>query len=190
MFVAWTLNGADVNNPQTTITMNQPYSAVAKYEKQYYVQVSSQYGTPTGSGWYDEGSTATIQVENQLPEQGGWGSLGANWVFDHWSTGGSADPSTVTVDSAKSINAVWRENLTTPIIVLLLIAIAALGLAAFIFRGRIKTTEKTQPIAAPKGAQVESAATAATPIQILQERYARGEITHDEYHNMLKDIKE
>jgi hypothetical protein len=145
VFVAWTLNGADVSNPQTTITMNQPYSAVAKYKKQYYLDVRSDYGSPTGSGWYDEGSTATIQVEKQVPEQGGWGALGANLVFDHWSSGDSADPARVTVDSPKAINAVWRENLTTPIIILLLVALAVAVLLFLALRGRMGTTRAVQP---------------------------------------------
>ncbi len=34
----------------------------ALYKKQYKITVESEYGTATGSGWYDEGATATISV--------------------------------------------------------------------------------------------------------------------------------
>jgi hypothetical protein len=186
IFVAWNLNGQDVNSPQTTITMDQPYTAIAKYNKQYAVQVKSDYGNPTGSGWYDDGSTATIQVESDAPAHDAWAALGAKLVFDHWSVGSTANPASITVDSPKTIVAVWREDMTTPIVIIVLIFLALVVAVVLARRrgiGKSASTSPTQTGMKPKPEGEDATG-------ILKKRYASGEISREEYQKMLKDLGE
>jgi hypothetical protein len=187
MFVAWNLNGANVNSPQTTITMDQPYTATAVYHKQYYVEVKSDYGNPTGSGWYDEGSTATVQVESELAAHDAWQALGSKMVFDHWSVGGStSNPASITVDSPKTVEAIFREDMTTPTVVIILLLLALIAAAVLARRRGIRTnigTTLTKTKLTLKPQRPEEA-----PTQILRKRYASGEISREDYQKMLKDL--
>lgn len=176
MFVAWNMNGENVNSPQTTITMDQPYTATAVYHKQYYVEVKSDYGNPTGTGWYDEGSKATLQVENEVPTHDTWQALGGKLVFDHWSVGSTANPASITVDSPKTVAAIFREDMTTPTVVIILLLLALIAAAVLARRRGIRgmdigtTLTKTKLKLKPQG-------TEEAPTQILRKRYASGEIS-------------
>jgi uncharacterized membrane protein len=196
VFVAWTLNGADMNTAQTTITMNQPYSAIAKYTKQYYVDVRSDYGNPSGSGWYDEGSKATIQVDKELPLDGLSGALGGKRVFDHWSGAGTASGANIaeiSVDAPKLVAANWSVDMTWPYVIMVLLVSAIVVVILALFRPRIKraTTEaETKREAAEDGPATKAKEEAGQmePLKILERRYASGEITREEYRRIKMDL--
>lgn len=186
MFVAWNLNGADVNSPQTTITMDQSYTAAAVYHKQYYVEVKSDYGNPTGTGWYDEGSKATVQVESEGPTHDAWQALGAKLVFDHWSVGATSNPASITVDSPKTVAAIFREDMTTPTVVIILLLLALIAAAVLARRRGIGTNMGTT--LTKTKLKLKPQRTEETPTQILRKRYASGEISREEYQKTLKDL--
>jgi hypothetical protein len=80
-------------------------SYTAMFKAQHHVSVSSEYGSVSGSGWYDEGSTAMISVTPEVTDFGN----GTRKVFKSW-TGdfsGSSATAKVTVDSPKNIRASW-----------------------------------------------------------------------------------
>ena len=67
--------------------------------------ISSEYGKPTGAGWYPEGETASLSVE---PVQGAL----IRQVFDGWSgdlTDDDAD-SSIVMNSPKDVTANWRTD--------------------------------------------------------------------------------
>ena len=201
-FVAWTINGQDVNNEHATINMDKTYSAIAKYQKQFFVDVRSDFGNPTGSGWYDEGSKARIQIEKELPLNGILGALGAKRVFDHWNVGGSSNNiADVTVDSPKPIVGIWREDYTVPLVI---VALLALGIVGLIFiRSPERFGQTVQRVRGRRG-KVEEAGleeqedkrkeerrTEEDPILILEKEYAKNpKMTHEEFLQRKDDILE
>jgi hypothetical protein len=180
IFKGWNVDGSQVTGSTVTLTMNMPHTAKAMYQIQCYVDVRSGIGQPQGSGWYDQGSTATISVAPEVPMSGFWGALGGSYVFERWSrTSGSDLPnptSTVTVDSPMTITAAWRPEYSTSTMILV-IAIAAIAvviiLPIMLFRRG-------------HGFRRESVGTA---LDSLNLRYSRGEITRREYLEKRKDIE-
>ena len=79
------------------------------WKKQYLVIVQSKYGSVSGAGWYDEGSTATISVS---PIETGFP---IKKIFDYWSVDGqtySNSTITITVNKPLTITARWKEDYT------------------------------------------------------------------------------
>jgi hypothetical protein len=107
-------NGAySGNNNNATVNMGGNITEYAQWKIQYYLNVSSSYGSAKGSGWYDDGSTANfsinksiIYINNQKRE-----------VFEGWSDGIKNLYSDILVNSPKSVTAYFRTqynvNLTT-----------------------------------------------------------------------------
>lgn len=125
----WIVNGVHEND--ITITARADEVLKANYVKQYLVQVNSPEGISTGSGWYTEGTQATIGVSpNTIPAPGILGQLGVKSVLSGWSgdfTGPvSNGQSTLLVKSPLTVNAVWSTDYGVIIstIVLGVIAIA------------------------------------------------------------------
>ncbi len=180
IFKGWDVDGSQVTSSTVTLTMNMPHTANATYQVQYYVDVQSGIGQPQGSGWYDQGSTATISVDPAVPMSGFWGALGGSYVFDGWSgTTGSDLPnptSTVTVDSPMTITAAWQPDYSTPgvILVIAIAAIAVVIILSFMLSRRgLKFRRES----------------AKTGLDSLDLRYSRGEITRKEYLQKKKDIE-
>jgi hypothetical protein len=89
--------------------MNGPKTANANWKTQYYLIVSSAYGTTGGQGWYDSGSTAYATVIPLTVD----GPSGTQYVFDYWSgdASGSTSPSNpITMNGPKTANANWKTQ--------------------------------------------------------------------------------
>jgi hypothetical protein len=69
------------------------------YHNQYYLTVSSSYGSPTGQGWYNAGSPASFGVTT--PASGG---TGTQYVFTSWSGSGSGSYSGTSSSSSVTMN--------------------------------------------------------------------------------------
>jgi hypothetical protein len=65
--------------------MDMPRNVTLSYTTQYYLNVESIYGTVSGSGWYNQGTTATITG----PTSAG------TWPITYTLTGWTVNPSTV-----------------------------------------------------------------------------------------------
>lgn len=111
----------------TKITMSRPRAVDFSTKTQHYVNIISDYGTATPSGWYDAGSTAAISV---IPPTG---ELLVQHKFAGWDgavAGSSEAYSTSTiVDSPKTLVARWTVDYTQ-LVILVLITAAGGGLAA------------------------------------------------------------
>jgi len=94
--------------------MDSPHTVTAEYKTQYRLTVNSPYGTTSGSGWYDAGSTAEFSVTSSVPETGIMGSLGVKYVFKSWTGDSSATSpgATILMDSPKTVTAVWAKDST------------------------------------------------------------------------------
>ena len=110
-----------------SLTINGPATLTASWRNEYYVKISSEYGQPSGVGWYKEGERANIYVE---PTQG--------FLIRHIFTGWSGDISdiqanaVVNMDSGKVITANWRTDYVQLILLIVVVIILAGGITATI----------------------------------------------------------
>ena len=62
-----------------TITVNGPVTETAGWKTQFYVEIESQFGSPVGEGWHEEGATADIGIDSLTSFV-----EGTRYVFDSW----------------------------------------------------------------------------------------------------------
>jgi len=81
---------------------------------QYLVNVTSEYGFPTGGGWYSPGSTAYLSAESNIINAG----YGDRALFNGWSDGVKPLSQSFIVEGPTNISAVWETqylvNVTSP----------------------------------------------------------------------------
>ncbi len=69
VFQSWAGTGSGsysgTNNP-ATVTVNEAITETVNWTTQYFLTINSDYGNPTGEGWYDAGTTAQFSVENEV----------------------------------------------------------------------------------------------------------------------------
>jgi hypothetical protein len=113
--------GTRYSCPQYSLLVDSAKRHTFEYRTQYYVELVSSYGTPTGSSWYDAGSTALLTVQpTEVSMKGPLGTIGGKALLDHWADeeghiicdGISPGYCRVLVASPKTVTAVWREDLT------------------------------------------------------------------------------
>jgi hypothetical protein len=122
--------------------MNSPHNVTALYGQQYYLNVQTDQGVATGSGWYDSGSTAQIYVSTPVST-----SYGVSIVFNGWqgSIQSSNQSTSVPMNGPMNVVATWRTDSTVLYLTIAAVIVAALlivgGLIAFLARGRGNTTD-------------------------------------------------
>ena len=89
-----------------SILMDAPQTATAKWRHEYLLTLTSAYGTLTGAGWYNEGTTASFSVTPyiELPD--------TKHYFTGWSgdfTGTASSASSV-MSRPKVVGANWRHE--------------------------------------------------------------------------------
>ena len=131
VFQHWTIDSVPVSGNSVEVVMDVPHTVVAHYKVQYLLTVSSEYGIVQGGGWYDAGSSATFSVTTPVET-----SYGTRQIFERW-TGDSQSSSptaVVTMDSPRTVRAVWRTDSTV------LYATIALGIVGAFLLGIGLTT--------------------------------------------------
>jgi hypothetical protein len=96
-----------INDNRTSIT--QPTTILATYKTQYYLTVTSTYGTVNGAGWYDNGTTATATVTSGTVS----GVTGVQYLFTVWSgdaSGSALTSSGITMNNPKTAIANWKTQ--------------------------------------------------------------------------------
>jgi len=136
-FKGWEVNGVLQSGNPVTITLDKPYKTIARYSTQYQLVIDSPYGNPTGSGFYDAGSTAQFSVTSPT-------GLLIQQIFVKWNgdfTGASPQGS-VTMDAPKVVHATWTTSYMQLYLVSAAIA-AAIVVAGFLFKRRRKAAPPT-----------------------------------------------
>ena len=86
----------------------------AEYKIQYFLNLTSPYGSVSGEGWYDAGSTANISVNpDQLSAGGILGLLGVKNVFANWQGAGTTvmpAAGEIIMNSSHVLQAVWQTD--------------------------------------------------------------------------------
>jgi hypothetical protein len=97
-----TLSGTSKNSGSAT--------TVFKFQHQYYLTVSSDHDTPSGSNWYNNGATAYAQLSKGTVQ----GTTGTRYVFTTWSGDGvsgiNLKSNAITMDKAKTAIANWKTQ--------------------------------------------------------------------------------
>ena len=104
VFVNW----ADGNmNESRKVTLDSNKEFFAIYKTQYYLDISSEFGTPKGEGWHDSGSNAAFSID----QLAGAGSIQG---FDRWEGDySSSDPfGNILMDGPKTLRAAWQFEAT------------------------------------------------------------------------------
>ncbi|MHB8104397.1 MAG: caspase family protein [Dehalococcoidales bacterium] len=104
IFTGWSgdFTGADSS---ASLAMSSPKKVAANWRNEYLLTVNSEYGQPSGAGWYQEGESTRVAVE---PVQG--------FIIRHIFTGWSGDLNNaqsnagVSINSPKIITATWRTD--------------------------------------------------------------------------------
>lgn len=142
VFVQWSDGSKDTSR---TLTATQESSLTDTFKIQYQLTVSSDLGNTSG-GWYDANTQATFSVTTPLTVEGFMGTLGAKYVFDHWSGDVAARTATasVTMDGPKTAKAEWRADNTMPYIIIgaIVAAIAIIVALLLMRRTRVPTPQK------------------------------------------------
>ena len=100
----------NVTGPSSPITVNADTTVTGNYKTQYYLTVSSPYGTTGGQGWYDSGATAYASLASGTVDLGN----GTRRVFTNWNgdTSGTnyAQSNPITMNGPKNAVANWKTQ--------------------------------------------------------------------------------
>lgn len=141
VFRGW--SGDNSNSTLLSLQMSQPIELVAQFQKQFYLKVRSEFGNPTGEGWYDDGTKAILSVSS--PQ---YLSATERYTFNSWSGSESRQSAaSVVMNRSRTVTAQWKRQL--------LVSIALLGSDGQPLRGeqlkiRLEApngTEIAQPLA-------------------------------------------
>jgi hypothetical protein len=103
-FSTW--NKYSDSNP-LSILVNSTLDITAKYDQQYPLVVTSDYGTPQGTGWYMRGTNATFSVQNVVDDGNGTRRSFRRWEGDSNST---LNESWAVLNSPMQVAAVWKTQ--------------------------------------------------------------------------------
>ena len=110
------------------------------------------------------------------------GALGATYEFSGWTDADTRNPSsTVTMDEPKLVTARWTPNPTVPLVI---IAVILIAIFLAYKRGYLTSLRKSSMDTGKTQQPPDTAA-----LEILNERFAKGEITSKEYHTMKKELE-
>lgn len=106
VFTDWT---GDVNSNSNiiSITVTKPVALNANWKTQYYVNVISPTGLPSGSGWYDAGNTATISVQSPVQVEGGTRQVFLGW---NGTAQGQGPQASFIVNAPSAVQAIWKTQ--------------------------------------------------------------------------------
>jgi hypothetical protein len=99
-----------VTGPSSPITVSADTNVTGNYKTQYYLTVTSPYGTTGGQDWYDSGATAYATLSTGVVDHGN----GTRHVFVNWNGDASgtnyAQSNPITMNAAKTALAVWKTQ--------------------------------------------------------------------------------
>ncbi len=137
VFKGWS-GDAQGSSPRMTVKVLGPMDIVAEWKLQYKVSLDTNLPEVRGvygEGWYDAGSRAVLRAEEVVP-----GRLGVRYVFVGW-TGDVESPEatvTITVDSPKTLTAIYVKDYTWFYMNLASAGLIVVGLlAAYVYAPRL-----------------------------------------------------
>jgi hypothetical protein len=146
VFSNFIINDNPTANCTTYCRLNVSFDRhiTAHYKRQYYVNVTSEFGTVEGGGWYDAGSKAALNVSPKVVgDSGPWELFRVKKVFQGWSCS-SCTTDSVLVNSPLRVEAVWGVDYG-PLTMMMMTPIVVLGVTvlAIMMRRRLRNTHGT-----------------------------------------------
>ncbi|MBS7628944.1 SHOCT domain-containing protein [Candidatus Bathyarchaeota archaeon] len=89
------------------------------------------------------------------------------------------------MDSPKTVTARWREDYSTPYAIIALIATIIIVGSIVLYRRSAAIAKERAPLPEEKPRELREEV---SPIDIVERRYAKGEITREEYLRMKRDL--
>lgn len=95
--------------PSRSITVSSNLMITGLWKKQYLLNVTSEQGSPTGGGWYDEGSTASMFLPSTI-EPGS--RMNERFVFTGWSgdVQSTSTSASINMNGPKRVYANWKKQ--------------------------------------------------------------------------------
>ena len=113
VLTSWSGSGTGAysgSSSSSSVTMNNPITETANWQTQYYLTVTSAYGSTTGSGWYNSGATAYAGLNSGTVS----GGTGTQYVFAGWGSDASgtnyAQSVAITMNSPMTATANWQTQ--------------------------------------------------------------------------------
>jgi hypothetical protein len=103
VFEGWE-NGTSSQNGNISVT--GPLKITALWIKEYFVNVSSEYGNTTGTGWYVANSIAQVSILNPYKNISGTERL----AFNSWSDGNTNASHNVSVNRPQDLYASYKDQ--------------------------------------------------------------------------------
>jgi hypothetical protein len=109
---SWTGTGsvpASGTDTKVTFKINTPSNLTWNWKTQYYLKVDNGgYGTASGEGWYESGTSATFSIDPTSVYEG----VGKRYVFTYWSGNStSTNPSdNILMNEPKTVTANWKTQ--------------------------------------------------------------------------------
>ncbi|MFQ5441014.1 MAG: hypothetical protein ACE5DL_06090, partial [Nitrosopumilaceae archaeon] len=132
----------DVNSDgeNVQVIMNEPKTIEGVWKKQYLLTVNSDYGSPRGTNWYDEGSVASFGTNIPRDPAGMWQQTSfQGWIGD---ADGTSLTGSILMNGPKTVTAQWNVDYTVAYINIGIIASVAIG-GLFLFN-KLKQSEKNR----------------------------------------------
>jgi len=106
IFTNWS-GDINSNSSLVSIKVTKPVTLNANWKTQYYVDVISPAGLPSGVGWYDAGQTATISVQTPVQVQNGTRQVFIGW---NGTAQGQGPQASFIVNAASVVQANWKTQ--------------------------------------------------------------------------------
>jgi len=102
--------GKLIGGENLMVFADKPLNVTANWKTQYYMDVRSEDGMTTGTGWYDVGKIARVGMQTSTISQNFWSS----YVFDGWVGDHESDSTHVQVimNKPKVVIAQWKIDNT------------------------------------------------------------------------------
>jgi len=104
--------GDGVQSNPRVVNLFHDVRLIALYRTEYLLSVDSEYGDPTGEGWYGQDRTVWFAVSPEA-RAATFGALVTKNVFDRWEGDWSGDApiAAIRMSGPKRVHAVWRREL-------------------------------------------------------------------------------
>jgi len=90
-----------------TLNVSSAAAYTFNYTTQFYLHLYSAHGQPSGSGWYDQGTTAEISLEPSMSDEAGVRHIFLGWSGDRSSNATSVQ---IVMDGPKNLTATWKTQ--------------------------------------------------------------------------------
>ncbi|MDE1825825.1 MAG: hypothetical protein KGH61_03970 [Candidatus Micrarchaeota archaeon] len=109
VFAGWKGTGIGAytgTDNSSMIAMNANITETAVWHRQYYFNVSSQFGETYGSGWYTNGTIVDYGASHNISQT----SATSREAFSGWSNGNEQRSGYLTLNGSSSIRASWKQQ--------------------------------------------------------------------------------